>query len=223
MDDGFAFFDIIIFAMLAGYLVFQLRRVLGRKADQERPGEHKPLSKSDSLPENDNVVPFAESGDNLKSAPMEPVSDLTMLRRIDQNFNDKEFINGSKSAFSWIVEAFAKGETGKLEPLLSNNLWKNFEKAIQRRVSDGESLETTIVSIKSVLINDVILNDDSVNITVEFVSDQVKVLRDRDEKIIEGNPDVIETITDLWTFNRSLKSPNPNWMLVRTETPTDSR
>jgi len=223
MDDGFAFFDIIIFAMLAGYLVFQLRRVLGRKADQERPGEHKPLSKSDSLPENDNVVPFAESGDNLKSAPMEPVSDLTMLRRIDQNFNDKEFINGSKSAFSWIVEAFAKGETGKLEPLLSNNLWKNFEKAIQRRVSDGESLETTIVSIKSVLINDVILNDDSVNITVEFVSDQVKVLRDRDEKIIEGNPDVIETITDLWTFNRSLKSSNPNWILVRTETPTDSR
>jgi predicted lipid-binding transport protein (Tim44 family) len=222
MDDGFAFFDIIIFAMLAGYLVFQLRRVLGRRSDQEKPSKNRPSSKPDSLPENDNVVQFSED-DNFESVSTDPVSGLTKLRRIDENFNDKEFIDGSKSAFSWIVTAFAKGEISKLEPLLSANLWQSFEKAIKRRVSDGETLETTIVSIKSVLINEAIINNDNVNLVVEFVSDQVKVLRDRDEKIIEGNPDVIETITDLWTFNRDVKSPNPNWILVKTETPTDTK
>jgi predicted lipid-binding transport protein (Tim44 family) len=223
MDDGFAFFDIIIFAMLAGYLVFQLRRVLGRRADQEKPRENVSSSKQDTLPENDSVVPFKEEDDNIGSVSTDPVSGLTMLRRIDQNFNDKEFIDGSKSAFSWIVTAFAKGEISKLKPLLSANLWKSFEKAIQRRVSDGEILETTIVSFKSVLINDATINDANVNLTVEFVSDQVKVLRGRDEKILEGNPDVIETITDLWTFNRDVKSSNPNWILVKTETPTDTK
>jgi predicted lipid-binding transport protein (Tim44 family) len=216
MDDGFAFFDIIIFAMLAGYLVFQLRRVLGRKVDQEKPHSIQPSPKKDSSPENDNVVPFPEDNDDL-----ETVSNLTLLRRTDPTFNDKEFISGSKSAFSWIVSAFAAGEISKLEPLLSANLWKSFDKAIQQRVTDGETLETTIVSIKSTLINDVTMSNGNANITVEFVSDQVKVLCDRDGEIIEGSPDVIETVTDLWTFNRDVKSVSPNWMLVKTETPAD--
>ena len=218
MDDGFAFFDIIIFAMLAGYLVFQLRRVLGRKADQEKPHSIQPSPNHDSFPENDNIASPSENDDNSES-----VSNLTMLRRSDPTFNDKEFITGSKSAFSWIVSAFAAGETSKLEPLLSANLWKNFDMAIQQRVSDGEKLETTIVSIKSTLINDVTMSNGNVNITVEFVSDQIKVLRDRDGKIIEGNPDVIEPVTDLWTFNRDVKSPSPNWILVKTETPADTK
>jgi predicted lipid-binding transport protein (Tim44 family) len=221
MDDEFAFFDIIIFAMLAGYLVFQLRRVLGRRTGQEKPSSTQPSSKQDSLPENDNIIPFSED-DNSESVPTDPVSSLTMLRRTDPTFNDKEFITGSKSAFSWIVSAFANGEIDKLEPLLSKSLCKSFNIAIQRRVSDGESLETTIVSIKSALINDVILSDNNVSIIVEFVSDQVKVLRDQGGKIIEGNPDLIETITDLWTFNRDVKSSNINWILVKTETPVDT-
>ena len=94
--------------------------------------------------------------------------------------------------------------------------------AIQQRNKANLSLETNLVSIKSVQIHDVHINRDIANITVEFVSDQIKVLKDAEGNEVEGNPDVIETLTDLWTFSRDIKSPNPNWLLIRTDTPQDT-
>ena len=110
----------------------------------------------------------------------------------------------------------------KLEPLLGPKLFKSFEQAIQERVAAGEKLETNIVSIKSVQIDQVSVEGNIATVTVEFISDQIKVVRDSEENIIDGDPDIIESLTDLWTFNRDVTSPNPNWILTRTETPTES-
>ena len=220
MDDGFAFFDIIIFAMLAGYLVFQLRRVLGRKTGVEKQEEDKVTRNQESSTDNDNVISLAPDANNDNSDGTGPVSGITMLRQLDPSFNEQEFITGSKSAFSWIVSAFAMGNGDDLKPLLSANLFNSFNDAIEKRSNAGEKLETNIMSIKSSLIDNVTLDGDSVSITVEFVSDQIKVLRDSNEAIIDGNPDIIESLTDLWTFNRNVKSSNPNWILIKTETPS---
>ena len=89
------------------------------------------------------------------------------------------------------------------------------------RVAAGEKLETKIVSIKSVQIDQVSVEGNTATVTVEFISDQIKVVRDSEENIVDGDPDTIESLTDLWTFNRDVTSTNPNWILTRTETPTE--
>jgi predicted lipid-binding transport protein (Tim44 family) len=217
MSDGFAFFDIIIFAMLAIYLVFQLRRVLGRKTGMEKPPTNEFTEEKELTSQNENIIPLdSKNQDRSVSA-----SGITKLRRLDTSFNEKEFISGSKSAFSWIVSAFADGDAVKLESLLGPKLFKNFEQAIQERVAAGEKLETKIVSIKSVQIDQVSVEGNTATVTVEFISDQIKVVRDLEENIVDGDPDTIESLTDLWTFNRDVTSTNPNWILTRTETPTE--
>jgi predicted lipid-binding transport protein (Tim44 family) len=218
MSDGFAFFDIIIFAMLAIYLVFQLRRVLGRKTGMEKPPTNEFTEGKEPSSQHENVIPL--TGKNQEQAVSS--SGIMKLRQLDTNFNEKEFISGSRAAFAWIVSAFADGDTMKLEPLLGPKLFKNFEQAIQERAAAGEKLETKIVSIKSVQIDDVSVAGNTANVTVEFISDQIKVVRDSEENIVDGNPDTIESLTDLWTFNRDVTSPNPNWILTRTETPMEN-
>ena len=218
MNDGFAFFDIIIFAMLAIYLVFQLRRVLGRKTGMEKPPTNEFTEETETISQHENIVPLQER----RQEQVVSESGIAKLRQLDSSFNEKEFISGSRSAFSWIVSAFADGDSTKLEPLLAPKLFKSFEQAIQERVAAGEKLETNIVSIKSAQIGEVSVEGNTASVTVEFVSDQIKVVRDTEENIIDGDPDTIENLTDLWTFNRDVTSPNPNWILTRTETPAEN-
>lgn len=222
MNDGFAFFDIIIFAMLAGYLVFQLRRALGRRSDnQESKSKPSPEQRAKHS-EADNVVAIKPNKNKDENEEQdETLGGLTELREKDSSFSDTDFINGSKEAFSWIVEAFSKGETSKLEPLLSEPLFNGFKQAIEQREADQLSLETNIVSMKSAQIHNVTVNQDQVNITVEYVTDQIKSTRNAKDEIVDGDPDTIDTVTDLWTFSRNIKSKNPNWTLVKTETPSD--
>ena len=218
MSDGFAFFDIIIFAMLAIYLVFQLRRALGRKTGMEKPPKNEFTKENETTSQHENIISLnGENQDQAVSA-----SGITILRQLDSSFNEKEFISGSRAAFSWIVSAFADGDVVKLEPLLGPKLFKSFEKAINERAAAGEKLETKIVSIKSAQIDEVSVEGNAATVTVEFISDQIKVVRDSEENIVDGDPDTIESLTDLWTFNRDVTSPNPNWILTRTEVPTES-
>ena len=215
MNDGFAFFDIIIFAMLAIYLVFQLRRVLGRKTGMEKPPTNEFTEEKEPTSQHENIIPIHDRN----QGPVVSESGIATLRQLDTSFNEKEFISGSRSAFSWIVSAFADGDATKLEPLLGPKLFKSFEQAIQDRFAAGETLETNIVSIKSAQIDEVFVEGNTATVTVEFISDQIKVMRDSKENIVDGDPDTIESLTDLWTFNRDVTSPNPNWILTRTETP----
>ena len=218
MNDGFAFFDIIIFAMLAIYLVFQLRRVLGRKTGMEKPPTNEFTEEKESTSQHENIIPLHDGNQEQTVT----ASGIARLRQLDTNFNEREFISGSRSAFTWIVSAFADGDAMKLEPLLGPKLFKSFKQAILERTSAGEKLETNIITIKSAQINEVVVDGHTATVTVEFISDQIKVLRDSEENIIDGDADTIESLTDLWTFNRDITSTNPNWILTRTETPADS-
>tara|TARA_A100000164_G_scaffold222956_1_gene197740 strand:- start:503 stop:1159 length:657 start_codon:yes stop_codon:yes gene_type:complete len=218
MSDGFAFFDIIIFAMLAIYLVFQLRRVLGRKTEIEKPTANQFSEERERTAKDETIIPLNSRGQE----EIDSANGITKLRQLDASFNEKEFISGSRSAFSWIVAGFADGDTNRLEPLLGPKLFKSFKQAILERTNAGEKLETNIITIKSAQINEVVVEGHTATVTVEFISDQIKVLRDSEENIIDGDADTIESLTDLWTFNRDITSTNPNWILTRTETPADS-
>ena len=206
--------------MLAGYLVFQLRRALGRRSDNQEPKSKPSPEQRAKHSEADNVVAI-KSNKNENQEQEKILSGLTELREKDPTFSDTDFIKGSKEAFSWIVEAFSKGEISKLEPLLSEPLFNGFKQAIEQREADQLSLETNIVSIKSAQVHNVTVKQDQVNITVEYVTDQIKSTRNAKDDIVDGDPDTIETVTDLWTFNRKISSKNPNWTLVKTETPSD--
>ena len=226
MGDGFAFFDIIIFAMLAGYLVFQLRRVLGRRTGQEQRRSNPFAQQPDDAADNDNVVALPDHGVNESpaddAANYDPTfNDQTQLRMLDPSFDDREFLRGSKSAFAWIVSAFARGDTDELRNLLSPSLLEIFEAAIEQRDAAGETLETTISALKSASIDEVTVEGSIASITVEFVSDQVKVIRNAAGEVIDGDPDRIETLTDIWIFSRDIQSNDLNWQLVDTRDPED--
>ena len=219
MSDGFAFFDIIIFAMLAGYLVFQLRRALGRRSDSQKPQPKVPAEANGNRDDPENVIAIKANDNAVEN---ETIGGLTELRERDPACRDNDFTKGSKEAFSWIVEAFSKGDASNLEPLLSDPLFKSFKEAIEQREADQLSLETNIVSIKSAQIHNVTLMGNQANITVEYVTDQIKATRSKDDEVIEGDPDTIITVTDLWTFSRDITSKNPNWILIKTETPSEN-
>jgi predicted lipid-binding transport protein (Tim44 family) len=227
MGDGFAFLDIIIFAMLAGYLVFQLRRVLGRRTGQEERRRTNPFKRQpDDAAENDNVVALADRATNESPddeiANLDPeMNGLTQLKTLDPDFDDREFLRGARRAFEWIVAAFSRGDRKELGTFLSPSLFENFEAAIDQRENANETLETTISSMKSATVDDVTLEDSVVSITVEFVTDQVKVTRDAQGNVVEGDPNRIDTLTDIWIFARDLRSKDPNWQLVGTRDPEE--
>lgn len=228
MGDGFAFFDIIIFAMLAGYLVFQLRRVLGRRTGHEEERRANPFKREpEDGAENDNVIALADH--EVKESPaeenagLEPaMDDLTRLKHADPSFDDREFLRGAKGAFEWIVAAFARGDRSQLETLLSPSLFESFDEAIGQREKANETLETTISSMKTATIEGVVFDGSLVSITVEFITDQVKVTRDAQGDVVEGDPSKIDTVRDIWVFSRDFRSSDPNWQLAATRDPEES-
>ncbi|MDB5407182.1 MAG: translocase [Rhodospirillales bacterium] len=218
MGDGFQYFDIILLALVAAFLVLRLRNVLGRRTGTERPAEpvRPPLAKRDVG--GDNVVNLTEASAREAVAPAGKAQGdgLAQIRAADPQFDPAAFLQGARGAFQMIVGAFASGDTGTLRPLLSDDVYERFAEAIRQRVAAKETQETNIVSIKSHEISDAELQGRTAFITVKFVSEQINILRAADGTVIEGEPDQVHEKTDFWTFARNLRSQDPNWLLVAT-------
>jgi predicted lipid-binding transport protein (Tim44 family) len=217
MGDGFQYFDIILLALVAAFLVLRLRSVLGRRTGTERPPEpiRPPIVKRDIG--GDNVVSLTEPAVRDVAAPAVAKGDgLSQIRAADPKFDPADFLQGARSAFEMIVHGFAAGDTATLRPLLSDDVYERFAEAIRQRVAAKETQETNIVAVKSQEISDAELQGRTAFVTVKFVSDQVNILRAADGTAIEGGPDQVHEKTDFWTFARNLRSQDPNWLLVAT-------
>jgi predicted lipid-binding transport protein (Tim44 family) len=217
MGDGFQYFDIILLALVAAFLVLRLRSVLGRRTGTERPPEpiRPPIVKRDIG--GDNVVSLTEPAVRDVTTPAVPQGDgLSQIRATDPKFAPADFLQGARGAFEMIVHGFAAGDTATLRPLLSDDVYERFAEAIRQRVAAKETQETNIVAVKSQEISDAELQGRTAFVTVKFVSDQVNVLRAADGTAIEGGPDQVHEKTDFWTFARNLRSQDPNWLLVAT-------
>lgn len=218
-------FDILLFALIAVFLIFRLRSVLGRRTGDEDgranpyAGRGQPRIK-DADDSGDNVVTLpGRSRPQADEVPTpEGGSGLTQIRIADPSFDDREFLRGARMAFGMIVEAFASADSDALRPLLSDELFAEFDGAIRERLGAGETLETRVERIESAEITEARVDEGTAFITVKFVSTQVNLTRDADGTIVDGSVEPGEAI-DLWTFARPSETADPNWFLVETRTP----
>lgn len=218
MGDGYQYLDIVVFAVIAGLLVLRLRSVLGRRTGNERRRDPFPPPAAGPTPE--KVVTLPPPRDRVPPPGAgAPGGGIVALKAADKSFDEASFLAGARAAFEIIVNAFAKGDTATLQPLLSEQVFASFNDAIRARAVQHETLETTLASIKAVEIAAAGIERDSAHVTVKFISDQINVTRAADGSVVEGNPDQVDEKTDLWTFVRPLRSRDPNWTLVATQSP----
>ena len=221
MGDGFQLLEILGFAAIAGFLVLRLGSVLGRRTGTERRRD--PFAgRPEAAPE--KVVPLPARGRAASAAapPAAPVAlaaGVEQIKAVDKSFDEAGFLTGARGAFEIILNAFAKGDTAALQPLLSEAVFASFAEAIHARLAAHETLETSLLTIKSVDIVEAELADDTALVTVKFVSDQVNTTRAADGSPVDGKAEQVEEKTDLWTFSRSVRSRDPNWTLVATHSP----
>ncbi|BBK45281.1 hypothetical protein STVA_53010 [Allostella vacuolata] len=228
MNSGFQLFDIILFAMIAAFLVLRLRSVLGRRTGNERPptdifGSKRKAEADDgkvvALPQRGDAPIDADIGAPRETVPNSPAAGVAEIQAADPSFDPDGFVEGARGAFEMIVGAFAQGDTQSLRPLLNDAVFTRFADAIRDREAQKQSLETTIVGIKAVDLHEAHLEGRTAFVTVRFVSDQINVVRDAGGKVVDGEPGQTAELIDLWTFARDTRSRDPNWLLVTTATP----
>jgi predicted lipid-binding transport protein (Tim44 family) len=220
----FQYFDIILFAMIAAFLVLRLRSVLGRRTGNERrrelfvrraapvadkPGPKEVVPTPD--PDKDMVTPV----DGGK--PPDTVADgLNRIHRADPGFDPSQFLGGARAAFELIVSAYAKGDKKTLRPLLSDEVYQPFAATIDERSAAKETFETRELRLDDAEIVDADIAGRTARVTVKLVSHQISVTRAMDGSIVDGDPDHPVEKTDYWTFTRDTRSSDPNWLLVAT-------
>jgi predicted lipid-binding transport protein (Tim44 family) len=244
MSDGFQYFDIIFFALIAVFVILRLRSALGRRTGQERQRPNNIFSRSTEPDEQNTgkVIHLPGHGDESEDEKFEkelsdigeretaqPESEpddmevvragLMSIRTADPQFSPRYFQSGSKSAFEMIVEAFAAGDTATLRPLLGDDVYDEFADAIRARIAAKETVETAIVSLDSTDIVAADLVGNTARLTVRFCSQQISVTRNEDGDAVDGESDSVVRVVDLWTFARNTRSSDPSWALVETRTP----
>jgi predicted lipid-binding transport protein (Tim44 family) len=222
MSGGFPV-DLILFAMVAVFLVLRLRGVLGRRQGFERPPQGSapvpvPAARA-PIEELPDLPPAAAQGSvrQVVPDPRSPVGQaLGRIRQVDQSFDARAFLGGAEGAFRMIVEAFAAGDRATLRNLLSDDTYAGFEQAITAREAAGERQRTEIRSVQETGIEAADLRGTVADITVRLVSDQVNLTTGADGQVVSGAEAVTE-LTDIWTFQRDLSSQDPTWKLVGTQ------
>ena len=175
--------------------------------------EGKPLSEDEVFAEPEMDPEAEEVADTPLAAA------LTQIKLADRAFDKDQFVGGARAAFEMIIGAFAAGDAKALRPLLANDVYDDFSGAIKQREDAKEVLETTLIGITKAEIIEAELRDKTAFVTVKFVSEQVNVTRDAEGRIVDGDPNHVAKVTDLWTFARNTRSRDPNWALVATSSP----
>ncbi|MDH3701640.1 MAG: Tim44/TimA family putative adaptor protein [Alphaproteobacteria bacterium] len=229
MNGSFESLDIILFALLAAFLVYRLGSVLGKRTGHERPGNEGfgPLGGSEGKSAdsgNDNVVTLPH-GDAVtperEKEPDTPIgAAITQIMVADRNFTRDSFLDGARAAFEMVITAFALGDLKTLRSLLSNDVYDNFAGAIRSREQNSQTIETTLVGIDAAEIIEADVQNNTALVTVKFVSQQVNATRDESGEVIDGDPSAVDKVTDIWSFERRLGGSDPNWTLVATRSPS---
>ena len=199
MNQSFEYLDIILLAMIAGFIILRLRGILGRRTGHEKKIFGDPFNKKTKHETTDEKVV------NLNPNKL---------------FNDaakEQFIKGAKAAYEIIITSFAKGDKNTLKPLLNKETYQNFSDEIDQRKKEKLKSELTFVGVKSAEIKNFEKKDNIYIFTVNFVSEIITCKKNKNNKIIEGNPEEIKTVTDVWKFSKNMWSTNPNWYVVETQ------
>jgi predicted lipid-binding transport protein (Tim44 family) len=227
----------VFFLALAVFVILRLRSVLGQRPQRDAPPRNQtspaPLRR-DAVGQPGNVIPMAtaanDRGPRSEEAhnpdrwkgfaePGSPLArSLDAVDAASHGFDPAGFLSGARGAYEITVTSFAKGDRKKLRDLLSPEVLEGFSKAIADREGRGEKVDMTLVSIDDAKIVDAQVKDMIAQVTVRFLSKLITATRDREAKVIDGSADKVVDVTDVWTFSRDTRSPDPNWQLVATET-----
>ena len=196
MNYSFEYIDIILLAMIAGFIFLRLRGILGKKTGHE---------------ENISAT-FAQDFSPKKEE----------FKKIDENnFDEKakaEFLNGAKIAYESIITNFSLGNLKDIKNIIDEKIFNEFKEAIQERKSKGLLSETTFVGINSADIKNYSQKNNIMEVKVDFVSEIISCIKDNNKNIISGDPEKIKKVHDTWVFSRDMRSTNPNWQLIDTLT-----
>ena len=197
MNYSFEYIDIILLAMIAGFIFLRLRGILGKKTGFEG----KIPSQFEKEFQKFNIKPKTENNN------------------FDENAK-KDFLKGAKIAYETIITDFSDSDNELIasKPLLGKKIYNQFKEALQDRKTKGHYAEITFIGVKSVIIKDHKKVEDKFEVTVDFVSEIITCIKDKDKKIISGNTDKIKTVNDTWIFSKDINSSNPNWLLIDTIT-----
>ena len=198
MNYSLEYIDIILLAMIAGFIFLRLRGILGKRTGFE----------GKAPPQFDKILKEAVA----KQAPVN--------NEIFDDNAQKEFIKGAKIAYETIITDFSDNDNKitTSKPLLNKEIYNQFNDALKERSERGHHAEITFIGVNSATIKEHKKIDKILNVTVEFIAEVITCIRDKDKKIISGDPEKIKKIYDTWVFSRDVTSPNPNWQLVNTLT-----
>ena len=197
MSNHFGFIDIILLAMFAGFIILRLRNILGRKMGHQG----KPTSRF--FPKGMEVLKDIENNEAIRTGS------------INEEVK-KEFLKGAEIAYEQIIISFAKGDKKKLKVLLGKNMFERFAEVIEERENKKVKYETTFIGLKSSKILEFKKIENLYKVSVNFVSEIITCVKDKNDQIIEGNPDTIKTVNDVWKFSKNMWSQDPTWYLVET-------
>jgi len=222
MSGGFPV-DLILFGMVAVFLVLRLRSVLGRRTGFERPRREAPgtfdagrPAPSDAASDLPPVQAPADGTRRIVPDARSPVgAALARIRDADPAFDPMGFLHGAEGAFRMIVDAFAKGDRQTLRMLLSDDTYAGFEGEITRREQAGESQRSEVRAMQEAKLEAADLRGTVADVTVRFTSDQVNLTTAKDGSVVSGAEAVTELV-DIWTFQRDLRNEDPTWKLVAT-------
>ena len=212
MGNNVPFVDILIFAIIAIFLVIRLRNMLGTRDGYEQTPE-----------ETGKIRPVpSEEAAQAKIVPLHPESlsgsGIKAIQKADPSFSENDFLQGASSAFTMILQAFAEGDLSQLRRLLGYDLFNEFSEAIRERNADGETLSIHVQSIEEASIAEAELVDGIAYVTVRFVSQQTRQYRSLEGDEIVDDEAPAGPIVDLWVFERDVQIADPNWKLVETST-----
>ena len=194
MNYSFEYIDIILLAMIAGFIFLRLRGILGRKSGFE---------------------------DEIQSGYEKKFSHEVVKNTLKQNKFDevakKNFLIGAKIAYENIITSFSSGNLASVKQLLDKQVYQQFEDAINDRKKNGQISETTFIGIHSAEVKNHENNKDFLEVTVNFVSEIISCVKDKNNKILSGDPKKIKKVFDTWKFAKNINSTNPNWLLIDTE------
>ena len=197
MSSQFGFIDIILLAMFAGFIILRLRNILGRKTGHQR----KPMDRY--FPKGIEVLKDIENNEAIKTG------------NVDEEAK-KQFLKGANIAYEQIITSFAEGDKKSLKNLLGKGLFNDFAEVIDERKEKKLNYETTFIGVKSSKVLEFKKIENIYKVTVNFVSEIITCVKDKNDQVIEGNKDTIKTVNDIWSFSKNMWSQNPTWYLVDT-------
>ena len=197
MSSQFGFIDIILLAMFAGFIILRLRNILGRKTGHQG----KPMNRY--FPKGLQTLEDIENNEAIRTG------------NVDEQAK-KNFLKGAEIAYEQIITSFAKGDKKSLKGLLEKKMFERFSEVIDEREKKNLKYETTFIGLKSSKILEFKKIENIYKVTVNFVSEIITCVKDKNDKVIEGNPDTIKTVNDVWKFSKNMWNQDPTWYLVET-------